>query len=311
MQRKTVYFLTGHDERDFNNFDEGSTGYGYATQGLIGDNYEVKPLNLAQEGKVPEDAAVIIVAGPKKELLEGEGEMLDNYLKRGGRMLFLLDPDPPESFRKLLERWGVTVREGQVIDLGSSVAGDPKTPLLSRYQYTPFLPQLTGVLDVTFFPGLAALAPSQEELPDTIALAQLALTTRKSWLIKDPERTTPEEGDEQGPFTPAVAVRAIAPIGEEPPENPEEIKEAALVIFGDSDFATNKYFYAYMNGDFLLNAVNWLTGDVALISIRPKPFAFRELVLTRRELDFIRYSSWFLLPIAMILAGGLAWWRRR
>ena len=54
-----------------------------------------------------------------------------------------------------------------------------------------------------------------------------------------------------------------------------------------------------------------LQGDVELISIRPKPFAFRELVVTKGELGFIRYTSWLLLPLAVAILGGIAWWRRR
>ena len=84
-----------------------------------------------------------------------------------------------------------------------------------------------------------------------------------------------------------------------------------LVVFGDSDFAANSFAAYSTNLDFFLNAVNFATEDFGLISIRPKPFAFRELVVTSEEFDFIRFSSWFLLPSAVGLASVLVWWRRR
>ena len=57
--------------------------------------------------------------------------------------------------------------------------------------------------------------------------------------------------------------------------------------------------------------MNYVAEDYDLISIRPKPFAFRELVVTSQEFDFIRFSSWFLLPAAIGLASIAVWWRRR
>ena len=84
-----------------------------------------------------------------------------------------------------------------------------------------------------------------------------------------------------------------------------------LVVFGDSDFAANSFAAYSTNLDFFLNSVNFATEDFGLISIRPKPFAFRELVVTSQEFDFIRFSSWFLLPSVIGLASVVVWWRRR
>ena len=83
------------------------------------------------------------------------------------------------------------------------------------------------------------------------------------------------------------------------------------MVFGDSDFARNKYFYSSDNQDLLLNSVNWLAEDYDLISIRPKLIPIRELVLNKREREFVKWSSWFLPPAIMLLAGGYVWWRRR
>ena len=82
-------------------------------------------------------------------------------------------------------------------------------------------------------------------------------------------------------------------------------------MLGDSDFASNRFYSAYSNSDLFLNSVNWLAKDYSLISIRPKPYAFRELVVLPYEFDIIRYSSWFILPLVVALLGLLTWWRRR
>lgn len=308
QQRKRVYFLTGHGERDSYE-SERDEGYWFAYNGLIHDNYEPYTLNLLSQREVPEDAAAVIIAGPQKDFVEGEERALDQYLLNGGRLLLLLDPDTPDSIREFVRNWGVKMEDGVVLDMASSVGGDPAIPLLERHQYSASDPDLTEALDVTFFPQVAALSPAEEEMA-TIDFRAIARSSTSSWLVNDPAQTAPTPADPQGPFFLAVVVDALAPLALLP-DTTLSGKWGRLVVIGDSDFPANRYFYAFTNGDLFLNSVNWLTDDVTLISIRPKPIVFRDLVLTTRERDFFRYSTWFLLPIAMLALAGVAWWRRR
>ena len=84
-----------------------------------------------------------------------------------------------------------------------------------------------------------------------------------------------------------------------------------IVLFSDSDFASNKYFASMDNSDIFLNSINWLADDFELISIRPKLLPYRELVVNSRERDFIKWSSWTLPPTFMLFMALVVWWRRR
>jgi len=252
---------------------------------------------------------VVVIAGPTKDLLEEEKEPLYTYLKNGGRALFLLEPDTPDSFRELLGKWAISLGEGTVVDQGSSIRGDPKTPVLQSFQYSTYTP-ITDLLDVTFFPGATSVSFPMEEPPDTIAFLPLAVTSPNSWLETDADKVAYDEGkDTKGPLFVALAVQAVAPVGEEPGQYSDKL--TTMVIFGDTDLASNKFYSAFTNSDFLLNSINWLAEDYELISIRVKPFIFRELVVTSREFDFIRWTSWLLMPSAVIFLGFVVWWRRR
>jgi ABC-type uncharacterized transport system involved in gliding motility auxiliary subunit len=145
----------------------------------------------------------------------------------------------------------------------------------------------------------------------TISYAVLGATTQDSWLVNDPAQDRPIAGDEQGPFTVVAGALAVGPI--EPLSNSQGAATdiATIIVMGDSDFAANRYYYAFSNSDLFLDSVNWLTKDYAFISIRPKPVVFRDLVLTTRERDFFRYSTWFVLPITMLGLAAFVWWRRR
>src|SRR5262249_29873244 len=59
------------------------------------------------------------------------------------------------------------------------------------------------------------------------------------------------------------------------------------------------------------NTINWLSSDEDLISIRPKEKEDRHITMTRSQLGWVRATSQFLLPFAVVLAGISVWWERR
>ncbi len=329
-EQKIVYYLTGHDEagstRDVLSgaIDE-DNGLDYAISGMQRDNYRVLPLNLKQEASVPEDAALVVIAGPRQDLDQEEFAALDAYLKGGGRMIALFDPATPDTFNFLVAQWGLllatrdpsTNKPLSIADAVSNVAGEELTPLLQKanVQYsTSTSPSTLGIpitdqIDVTFFPEATAvdrLIPI-EETPPFVRILPIAMTTPASWLESNTEEVNFDAGEERlGPFPIAVVVEATGTI-DESLRHPV----SKFVVFGDSDFAKNKFFASSDNADLFLNSVNWLADDYELISIRPKVFPYRELVVTTRERDFIKWSSWFVPPVIMLIIGTVVWWRRR
>ena len=94
----------------------------------------------------------------------------------------------------------------------------------------------------------------------------------------------------------------------------EEASEQDLVllaIIGDSDFASNSHFYNEYNSTLFLTSVNWLTLGAEVISIDRKVLPFRSLVVNQDTANFINYSSIALLPLLVLVVGGVIWWRRR
>ena len=328
--QKIVYYLTGHDEagatRDALSGEiDQDNGFDFAIGGMQRDNYRVLPLNLKQDAAVPEDAAIVVIAGPKQDLDTPEFAALDAYMKGGGRMIALLDPTTPDTFNLLVSQWGLLIATRDfdtnlpvsIADAVSNVAGEELTPLLQKanVQYsTSVSPSTPGIpiadqIDVTFFPEATSvdrLIPI-EETPPFVQILPIAMTTPASWLETNPEEVNFDAGEERlGPFPIAVVVEATGTI-DEAVRHPT----AKLVVFGDSDFAKNKFFASSDNADLFLNSVNWLADDYELISIRPKVFPYRELVVTTRERDFIKWSSWFVPPMIMLIIGAVVWWRRR
>ena len=110
QEQKSVYFLLGHGER---NIDSGSSdGYALLRQALEQENYQARGLvwpRNATEVAVPDDAALLVVAGPSSGLPDAHALALDLYLlgryvdgqrrRENGSMIFLAEPDTPNSWR--------------------------------------------------------------------------------------------------------------------------------------------------------------------------------------------------------------------
>ena len=317
VAQKKVVYLTGHDEpgitRDPIAGGIQDDGFDFVFDGLQRDNYRVAALNLQQFRTVPEDVAVLLIAGPKQDLTSDEAAALTEYLERGGSVVALFDPNPPQSFVDLLAPWGATVAKESVADAVSNVAGEFLTPLIQSAN-AQFVSSanlgITDQIDVVFFPDATAISSVRDpvDMPVHTRFAALARSTPASWLESDPENVNYDpETEPLGPFAVVAVLESQGTM-----DNPNfTVPATRFIIFGDSDFARNRFFFSNDNADLLLNSVNWLAEDFDLISIRPKVFPFRELIVNTRERDFIKWSSWFFPPFVMILLGTYVWWRRR
>jgi ABC-type uncharacterized transport system involved in gliding motility auxiliary subunit len=330
IQVKQVYFLTGNGEHDLT--QESDEGYTEARRGLIRDLYQVKPLNLTLTNEIPQDYAVFIMAGTKKDLPPETVDAIRSYLTKNGKILMLIDPHPPKEIKDLLSEWGLAVHEGRVMDPGAYVSPDMAVPAVFKGQYPSVV--ITRGLDTTYFPGAVSfiLTPELtriwEAMPAegqtkagwplnavqyrNLAILPTLLSTPESWLDqpgKDSSRLTKNKG----PQALGAMIIAGGPIGTSPKAPPPDKtgKLTRIIVIGDSDFASNMHFRNGGNGDLFLNAVSWLAEEENLISIRPKPYSFRKLLINQKELQFIRYSSLVFLPLLMLILGGVIWWKKR
>jgi len=319
-----VYFVTGHGERDINGSD--GAGYGGIAGELKGDNFVTEALVLLQQD-VPADAAVVVIAGPKSDLLEPEVAKLKTYLAKGGKLMVLIDPPqkadaPPQTqLLGLLKDWSVDVGTNAVLDPMSQLRGtQADVPVAAQY---PFHAITSTFKLLTAYPYTRSVKPI-EGAPAGRTVTSIIMSGRNSWAESDLARLTAkgeaqpefEKGDVQGPISLAVAVNAPATEGTPPPatadgqDNPNK-PETRLVVVGDSDFAANSVAGMGGNRDMFLNMVNWLAQQENLISIRPRNAADRRVTLTGGQDRMIFWFSMFILPGLIFLAGVQAWWRRR
>lgn len=319
---KKVYFLEGHGERPLaGEAGEGKDGYSRAAEALRNENYQIESLVLGQKGDVPEDADVVILAGPTRPLPEEEHAALERYLERGGAALVLLDPRSGAGLGKDLERWGVAVGDDVVVDRLQGFFGRAATPFAGEYAAHPITENLR---EVTLFHVARSVRPTEAA---RARFTEIVKTSPDSWAETDVEAFFGEgkaelaEPDLQGPVSLAVAGKPIVKGADDAAALPSphagvdlKVKESGgprLVVFGDSDFAANQLLDNYRNRDLFVNGVNWLLGDVEAISVRPNASRPSRVELSTQQLSTIRTLALFVLPEAIAFLGVYAWWSRR
>lgn len=299
-----VYFLTGHGERDIE--QGGDTAMTRAKSTLESKNYVVKPLNLLVENQIPEDATVIVIAGPFKPVSENEVNLLKDYLAGGGSLIVMEDPTALTEFGEesdplaemLANDWGIVLNNDIVIDLQSP---EP-TYAVSVIPYSPH-PITSGMNNLaSIYPFTRSI--TAENSAEGPTLTSLVNTRENSWGETDFQSLTGggqvalDETEVQGPLTLALAA-----------EN--NTTEARLVVFGTSAFATDSVFDAYGNGDMFVNSVDWAAEQEELASITPKTPTQRTFVVpSSLQWIAILLGSVIIIP-GLVIVGGVATWLKR
>ena len=329
-KERKVYFMQGHGEKD----TAGSEGAGYSgiSSQLVHDNYKVEKLPLAQQGSVPEDAAVVVVAGPKADLLPGEIDALKTYLAKGGKLMLLVDPqekaDAPllPNVVALAHEWAIDLGNNVVVDIsgmGRLIGTDATVPVALNYPSHPIVKDMADLL--TAYPLARSVTPVSGGVGGRTAQVFVE-TSAQSWAETDVKTVLSGgkvafdegKGDKRGPV--AIAAAASAPVatraaeakvGAEKLGEDAQKAESRVVVFGDSDFASNLALGISGNRDLFMNAVSWLAQQENLIAIRPKDPDDRRLTMTESQQTRVLFLAVLVIPLLVFGGGVYAWWRRR
>ncbi len=300
--KKRLLFLEGHGERGLENGER--DGFGLVKEALTKQGYDVSSISLLKETAVPEDTSVLVIGGPRRPITAEEKDRIVRYLGAGGHLLILIDPDSQAGLDDLLRRWGVELGPGVLVDLQDRVAQGDLTALLVRTFTEHEITQ-----DFTFavlFPVSRHLTFNEQAGKDW-DFVPLARTSPRSWAetnMKGRVVSFSAKEDVQGPLPLAAALTPKKPVE-------EGKRRAAIVLVGNSSFASNAYLNFPGNTDFLLHALGWLAEERELISITPKEPAFRPFIPNPAQERTLLYVQVLALPLLTFVWGMRVWRRRR
>ena len=304
-ESSAIYFLTGHGEHDIQQSGDASMTRAVST--LESKNYSVKPLNLLVDNRIPEDASVIVIAGPKKPLSEDEVKLLMEFLDKGGSLIVMEDPTVLTQFgeegdllaEQLSKDWGINFDNNVVFDLNSA---NPTIASAAYYDsYHPITVNMNNL--VTFYPFARSM--SVGDPANGATLTQLVRTNERSWgetdfaSLAEGGQVGREDDETLGPLTLAVA-------GENP------ATKGRVVVFGTSEFAVDQIFDRLGNGDMFINSVDWAAEQENLASMTPKNTTERTFTPPSQMYGILIFlTSIFLIPGLIVLSGVSAWLSRR
>jgi len=335
-----VLFTTGHGELRLDRTADRTLS------GLVDvlgeDNFDLQEWQSRTAESVPADADLVVIAGPTNAFLPSEIDVLDRYLRSGGRLLVMIDPvfSPsgdglvPTGLEPWLKGYGVDVADDLVLDPDNRVpAYGPETLFVSDYTSHP----VTGSLGQRQIPVILSVARSVSagKAPEGATTTELFKTSSGAWGETDftgLQEASAGAGDASGPLSLAVAVEseasddsAAADDGDaaadsQKADSQSDAKDASekgkglrLVVIGDSDIASGLLVAnpGLGNATLLNNAFNWLVERQSLLGIPPKRPEQVRLSMTPGALRWSVLLVTILMPGLAILAGIWVWSRRR
>lgn len=289
--------LTGHGERDLlgkANHDLGEFGASLKQQG-----YQVIGLDLATTPTPPDNTALLVIASPLRPLLTGEVARLHDYLESGGNMLLLSDPESQVSQSLMQELTGIEQLPGTIVDANVKELGIDNPAVAVVPKYTSHA-ATQGFSLLSLFPQSAALTTTDKS---EWQIAPILQTLERSWnetgsLTGEIERD-PLAGEEAGPLTIAYAL-----------SRQHNDKMQRVLVIGDGDFLSNSFLNNAGNLDLGHSLCRWLVGDDRLIGIPAVQANDLELHLSKLAIGIIGLGSLIVLPLLLLLTGGIMTWRR-
>ena len=297
-KEQLLMYLDGHGERNL----EGIANHDLGTfsKRLQQNGFRLSPLNLTLAQDVPSNARALIITQPQLDLLPGEMDKLLRYVANGGNLLWLLDAEPLHGLERLSEKLGLLLTPGIVIDPAAEEMRAPPTWTLGS-GYPPHAVTQNFNL-ITAFPFARAIAWEENKEWQHATLVEGA---PRGWISSRTEQgKTPPRFDKNldvpGPVSVALALR----------RNIND-REQRIVVVGSGSFLANAYSGNGGNIDLGINMVNWLTNEEKLITTQPRAVKDGEVTLSKTQLGVISAAFLLVLPLLLILTGGVMWRRRR
>jgi len=310
QKQKTVAFLSADPTRDLQNY------YSMLTQALTKDT----TFRQVQPGEPIGDASVLIVAGSKGFTMASL-KPVDDYLMKGGKVLFAADGEfvdisagqapvvaaGDNVLLKALEGWGVRVEQSMVHDAYNNVVQFQSSQgvVLRRYpQWPQILAKDTSPTNpvTSRFSGLSLMwtSPLTDLKKPGITVEPLAWSSDKSWVVKDNLSIDVDQATRSAQM-PGVQFEkhnvVLALSGDFPSAFPNGGVSPAtrIIVVGSSNFLTNLMQITGKddNAVFVGNAVDWLSQDEGLLSIKTR--AYREKSLTILQDQPVRDAAAFAL----------------
>ncbi|HKJ23871.1 MAG TPA: DUF4350 domain-containing protein [Myxococcota bacterium] len=301
---RTVYVAVGEGEGDLR--DDGPSGYSGLREALAGEGYVLKSLVPLAAREIPDDADALLVIAPNRPIHAEARAPIERWIEGGGRLVALLEPGRESGLEPLLLDLGIEVGPGLVVDAHfADLEGTARGTgvLVSSYADHPITKGLAS-RHMTFFPGVRPVTAVRKPEPQD-RLGPVVFSSPEAWTSLDVEAArrgvAPQHRDEPLERFSLVAAGRY----------PRDGHEGRVVVFGDAEFASNRWMRALYNTDLIVNAVHWACDRESAITLRPKMLTPDQAPLPPQTTLQMLYGVGLLVPEILLIIGAVVWVRRR
>jgi len=319
----TIYFLTGHGEKTIDD------GYATFAQVLKSGSYDAQSLDLSTVDAVPDNASIVMLAGPQTDITKEEKEKLEAYADKGGSFAFFIPPVETEgrftNIEKFLEGYEIGIDYNRIEETA------PSRMLNNRdYKQDPafFMCTYTAATDsftVDLTSEINSLAESQGLIPgisNTRSLYQI-LDTGSAYIEKSSIITN--SPDELGAYS-----TLSIPFGgdDETAEEAEKLSDiqlelgfysynkengSKLIALGTTDVMDEDTISVAVSltQQLVKNSITWLYNSDMNMNIGNKDTAYDYLAFPNAEKAESTLRIFTIVPFCIAALGLLVWLKRR
>lgn len=306
-----VYFLTGHGEYSISN------EIASLVEGIENDVNTVKELDLLVSNAVPEDASALVICSPTKDFESLEADLLIQYIKTGGKILWLNDPEfTKESYpnvQRVLEEYGVRFDNGIILEQDSS-----KMVLQTANFIVPEVGYTDATYNIATDGGVMLINSGKITMEEEDKLEELAVTV-ENILTTSSKSLFRTEVSNSSDTKIASDIEGSFVVGAKLTKTLEEEKSSILYVVANNVFVSDASvrvgnnntaaIHFYNNQDFVLNLLADLSNKEDSITIR-KDTGVITYTATKQQDTIIKIII-FTVPICIIIMGVIVWQIRR
>ena len=305
-----IYIVMGHGE-----VIENGKMLDYLMNVFYSEGMSVKLLDFVTD-KVPQDADMLLFAGPTTDFTDSDIKKLDDYLEKGGRVQFYSNPshELPNLNAYFEKNWDAKINNDCVSDkntgfIAQSPIGNYLIPVLKEHAMTSYLRSVNTKLRV-----LEGETNSIEiEENDAIEANVLVCTnetgvslSRENWALKNARENY--KVDEEG------VQNLLVYLKKNPLYNTETT--ARLLLSGSYYMLFDRYFdgsSGYGDKDVVIKSINYMSGiEDAPVSIASKNVIKEKMeILDKNTLSVCILLLVGVIPAIMFACGIYVYVRRR
>ena len=308
-----IYFLTGHNLYSEEYFQ-------YLQNAFTEEANEVETIDLITDRKVPDDCKALVITALKEDIKEIERDRIIDYIKKGGEILLLLDPNLDDvklpNFQKVLDEYGISNSNGIILegDSNKMVSGAPNFVIATINSSSSITKNMKMDLNVCLInPGKLTLASDDQLQEKNVTSEILATVSDKAFYRTDLQNSSlsriSSDEDASGDIIAAMLTKQI-----------DDDTASKLIVFANTTFATNlqipisEMYASYAldfsnNKDIILNSISYLTEREDNITIRKNVETINyEVTETQNK---IILTIIFTVPVFIIVVGIVVWILRR